>query len=220
MIRSDAQVVWRPGRIYIPVWQFQGIQQVALDGNAANVDTVLISAGTTAAPLTEVNGTGNMGLLMNTDGMEVNHTMQLPYDFDSKFPLYVRVHWVSGSADVADTVAWIVRYLKIVPNVTALISAATALDTTIAVDTQPVATAYTWAVTEWGAIDPRVTAIADTVELIEWEVEMDTKDSDMSEALLLMGLELRYTPKRLWGADGMQHEAKAMTTLLGKTSAN
>ena len=34
------------------------------------------------------------------------------------------------------------------------------------------------------------------------------------------GLEIRYTPRRLWGPDGMGHEAKAPTFIAGKTYAN
>lgn len=284
MIRRDAELIWRPGRLYIPVTSFSGIQQKAFTpagtngtstvtgnvvvvgggigeaiginpdsnagvlskaaatnrtiplatflggtqtagaqtftGTAVAADTLLVSAGTTNAPLEEINSLGIMGLKMNTDGMEVNHYMMAPYDLDPTFPVYVRVHWTCGSTDTADTVLWKVRYLKVVPNTTELISAATALDTVLATDTVPVATAYVHAATAEGIIDPRVTAIADNVEFLQWEVEMDTKDTDMSEDLFLLGLELRYTPKRLAGVDGMKVEAKAGTRLLSKEYPN
>ena len=213
LMKSDAEMLWKPGRVFIPAWNFS-LQQAALDGNAASADTVLISAAS-AANWEEINSLGVSGLDMSTDGEEVNTLQLLPYDLDRKRPVYVRVHYTTGSSDTADTVLWKVRYLKIVPNTTVIVSAATDLDTAVATHTLTVGTAYAWYATAYGAILPQATAIADNVEAIEWEVEMDTKAAGLSEDIFFLGLEVAYTPKRLYGPDGMRHPAKMPSYMLG-----
>lgn len=214
--KRDSRFWWKPSRVFIPAWSFS-LQQAALDGNAANADTVLISAAS-AANWEEINSLGVSGLDMSTDAEEVNTLQMLPYDLDIKHPVYVRVHYTTGSSDTADTVLWKVRYLPIQPNVTEIVSAATALDEVIATDTIPVATAYVWTATEWGRINANT--LTNRVEAIQWEVEMDTKDTDISEDIFFLGLEIRYTPKRLQYRDGMKHEAKAGTFMLADISSN
>jgi len=216
MIKRDSEFLWRPGRVFLPAWSFS-LQQAALDGNAAGADTVLISAAS-AANWEEINSLGVSGLDMSTAGEEVNTLQLLPADLDITKNVYVRVHWTSGSTDMADTVTWKVRFLAIQPNVTEIVSAATDLDTAIAADDVPVATAYVWAATEWGVL--KGGTLSQKIEAIQWEVEMDAFDAGLSEDKFFLGLEIRYTPKRLWGVDGMKHEAKAPTYMLGNTYAN
>ena len=223
MIRRDAELLWRPERLFIPALFFTGMTTVAINegGATAHAQGATWASAHTSTPIAkEISTIGHVGLLMNTDGMEVTHYMTLPYSFDITQPLHVRLHWTNGGTDVADTALFKVRYTKIVPNTTAIIDVATDLDTAIATDTTPVATANTWAATEWGILDPKTTAIADNVEAILWEVEMDTKDSDMSEDLWLLGMELMWTPKRLAGVDGMPHAAKRGTYAFSKELAN
>lgn len=223
MIRKDAEMLWRPETLFIPATRFTGMTTLAIDEGGATSHAqgaTWVSAHTSTPISKEISTIGHVGLLMNTDGMEVTHYMMLPSNFDRRHPLYVRLHWTNGGTDVADTILWKVRYTKIVPNTTAIIDVATALDTVIATDTTPAATANTWAATEWGAILPKVTAIADNVEAILWEIEMDTKDTDMSEDSWLLGMELAWTPKALAGVDGMPHEAKFHTRQLGEVYPN
>lgn len=223
MIRKDADMLWAPDRMFIPAIFMTGMTTIAInEGGAGNyaIGETWKSVHTSAPLAKEISTIGHVALLMNTDGMEVTHYMMLPANFDRRHPLYVRLHWTNGGTDTADTVDWKVRYTKIVPNTTAIIDVATALDTVIAQDTTPAAVANTWAATAWGAILPKVTAIADNVEAILWEVEMDTKDTDMAEDLWLLGMELKWTPKRLAGLDGMPHEAKSKSSELGDVYAN
>lgn len=222
MIRRDAELVWRPGRVYIPANHFTGITNAALTAGAGSeaqtIGSFLAGTGTGAPVQQEVSTFGLVGVLMDTAADELNHLMLLPYDLDITQPLYARVHWTSGSATTADTIDWLVRYLKIVPDTTVLASAATALDTQPSQDT--VIGAYTHQVTSWGVLDPRVTAIADTVEMIEWEVEMDAFAAGLTEDKFFLGLELAYTPKRLAGVDGMRQEAKRATSMFSKEYPN
>jgi hypothetical protein len=211
MIDKDYDVLWRPQRVFIPQSEFTGWL------GAAGV-----RAGTgTGAPIeAEISTFATVGCLMDTAGDELNHYMALPSDIDIKKPIYVRVHWTSGSADVADTVTWLVRYKLIVPNVTVLADPATALDVQPVAQDVPVAVAYTHCATSWGALNPSITEISEKAEFILWEVEMDAFDAGLAEAKLFLGLELEYTPKRLKGNEGMRQEAKRPTYLFSKNYPN
>ena len=217
MIKHDKELAWRPGRIYLPAMKFTGMSVTAInEGGAAN-DAYGIgweSAYTTAPTSAEINSLGLNGIAMDTDGMMVNTDVMLPYDIDVKKNVYVRLHWTCGSVDTADTVLWKLLYTALIPEVTALIVPATAFDTVIATDTVPAATAYTINRTSWAVINAGT--ISEKAEHIAFNVEMDTKDTDMAEALFLLGLEIMYSPRRLSGPDGMSMPAKATTAMLGK----
>lgn len=224
-MKHDAQIQWRPGRIWIPAMHFNGVSVAALDeGGSA---TFAYGAGWvgahTGAPISkEISTFGVNGILMDTAADEVNTYMPLPYDIDLNKRIYARVHWTSGSTDTADTVTWKVWYKPIVFNVTALAaigaSGGTALDVVVAADDVPVGTAYAWAVTEEGYMDAG--KLPENTEALMWSVELDAFDVGLSEDKFLLGLEIRYTPRRLWGPDGMLHEAKAPIHIAGKTYAN
>jgi hypothetical protein len=207
MIKSDKELLWRPGRVFIPISAFSGIIGAA---------GVSVGAHTGAPVQQEISTIGLVGLLMDTDGDEINHLMQLPYDFDRDYPMYTRVHFTTGSATAADTIAWLVRFLAITPNVTTLISPATAQATDVASMTVT-GTAYSYQTTSWGKINGGVFTKAN--ESVAWEVELDTFAVGLTEDKLLLGLELMYTPKRLQGVDGMAQPAKATQTMLGKSYA-
>lgn len=208
-LKHDSALTWRPGRVFLP---------------AANFSSILLDAGVhTGAPvLQEVSTFGVVGVLVDTAADEINTFMQIPADMDLSKRIYARVHWTSGSTDTADTVTWKVWYKPIVYNVTAIAAigntGGTALDKVIAAQDVPVATAYAWVVTAEGYLDAG--KLPETTEALLLAVELDAFDVGLSEDKILLGLELRYTPKRLWGPDGMQHEAKAPTFIAGKTYAN
>ena len=216
MIKSDKELLWRPGRLYIPVQRFAWAYNAT---GAAGVKVV--GAGTPSATnlaFTEIGTTGVVGVVMEAAGDSAMGNTQLPYDVDRAHPIYLRVHWSSGSTDTADTITWLVQYTAIVPNTTAIIDPATALSTVIAVDTVPVATANIWCATEWGKINGNT--LAKNVEAITFEVEMDAFAVGLSEAKHLLGLEIAYTPKKLQGVDGMKQQAKMATYMLGNAFSN
>jgi len=202
-INSDYNIWWRPGRIYIPANDFSGWI------GAAGVD---VGSGTGAPVQQEISTFGLVSVLMDTAGDELNHLMQIPYDFDPKKKMEVRVHWTSGSATTADTIDWLVRYQAIVPDSTTLASASTALDTQPAQDT--VIGAYTHQVTTWGTILPAT--IGENVEMIQWEVEMDAFAAGLTEDKFFLGLEIAYSPRRMYYGEGMAHPAKRPVSMLGK----
>lgn len=208
-LKHDSAIVWRPGRIFLP---------------AVNFSSILLDAGVhSGAPvLAEVSTFGVTGVLMDTAADEINTYLTLPDDLDLSKRIYARVHWTSGSTDVTDTVTWKVWYKPLIFNTTAIEAigntGGTALDKVIAAQDVPVATAYVWVATEEGYIDAG--KLPETTGALLLSVELDAFDAGLAEAKLLLGLELRYTPRRLWGPDGMPQEAKAPTFIGGKTYAN
>lgn len=214
--KRDSRFWWRPGRKFVPIQELAWAYEAT---GAAGIKSV--GAGTPSATnlkFTEIGTTGVVGLVLEAAGDSIMGHMQLPYDYDRSKPMYVRVHWSSGSTDTADTINWLVEYTAIAPNVTAIIAPATALDATIAQDTVPVATANVWCTTEWGRINGG--KFDRNVESLTVEVEMDAFAAGLTEAKHLLGIELRYTPKRLQYRDGMKHEAKAATYMLDDVTAN
>lgn len=224
-IKHDSVMVWRPGRIWIPAMNFTGITNVALDeGGMATFAAGAALAGVhTGAPIEkEISSFGVNGVLMDTAADEVNTYMILPHDIDLSKRIYARVHWCSGSTDTADTVTWKVWYKALVFNTTAILAigntGGVALDKVIAAQDVPVATAYAWCVTAEGYMDAG--KLPETTGALLWSVELDAFDAGLTEDKFLLGLEIRYSPKRLWGPDGMLHEAKAGTYIAGKSQSN
>ena len=213
---NDRAFKWRPGRLYLPAVQFTGMSVSAInEGGAANDAYGLNweSSDTSAPYSKEISTFGVNGILMMTDGMMVSTDLMAPYDLDVTKNIYARVHWTCGSTDVTDAVLWKCLYRAMVPEVTALAAAGTAFDTVIASDLVPVATAYTINRTSWAKIIGNT--LSKKVEHLSFQVEMDTKAAALSEDLFFLGLELRYTPKRLYRGDGMAVEAKMPNALLG-----
>jgi hypothetical protein len=153
-------------------------------------------------------------MLFEAAGDSIMHNMLLPYDLDPAHPVFVRVHWSSGSATTADTITWLFQYTQIIPNVTAIVDPATALSTVIAEDTVPVATANIWCATAFGKINGGV--ISQLAEAMTFEIEMDAFAGGLTEAKHLLGVEFQYTPKRLQGPDGMRSPAKPTLSMLSK----
>ncbi|NGZ94930.1 MAG: hypothetical protein CV089_02145 [Nitrospira sp. WS110] len=212
---GDRNMNWLPGRVYVPAMFFTGMSVSAInEGGAANDAYGVNWEGShTGAPISkEINSLGINGILLDTAGDMVRTDFMLPYDFDISKPMYVRVHWCSGSADVADTIDWIVLFKALQPEVTALGNPATALNIPIAQDTTPAATAYTVNRSPWGKINGGVFTRVN--EHVVWNVEMDAFAVGLAEDKFLLGLELAYTPRRMYGADRAV-EALVPSALLG-----
>ena len=212
MIKSDKEMLWRPGRVYIPVTDFGWTYEATTGAGVKSAGAGTPSA--TNKQFTEIGTTGVVGMLFEAAGDSIMGNVLLPYDLDVSKPVHVRVHWSSGSATTADTIGWLFQYTAITPNVTAIVDPATALGTVIAEDTVPVATANIWCTTEWGQIAGGT--ISEKAEAIAFEVEMDAFAGGLTEAKHLLGVEFRYTPKRLQGPDGMSLPAKPTLAMLGK----
>jgi hypothetical protein len=148
---------------------------------------------------------------MDTAGDVLDHNLMLPYDVDLKRNIRFRVHYTTGSATTADTIDWKVFYKGLVPNSTTMASASTVLDTVIAQDT--VVGAYAYQTTEYGIL--KGGTLGQTVESLMLQVELDAFAAGLTEDKFLLGLEMVYTPKRLYGPDGALIDAQLPTSALG-----
>ena len=214
-VYSDKRIEWRPGRLYLPAMCFTGMSVSAInEGGAANDAYGVNWEGShTGAPISkEISSFGFNGVLLDTNGDQVVTDHLLPYDFDIAKNAYVRVHWACGSTDTANTIDWKVLYRALIPEVTALAAPSTALNTVIAQDLVPVATAYTVNRSPWGTINAG--SIDPAAEHMAWLVEMTTFAVGLSEDKFLLGLELLYSPKRMRGPDGMAREASIPVSML------
>lgn len=224
-LKHDSHIVWRPGRIWLPAMQFSGLSVGAInEGGAGNfVYGQKWEGSHSGAPISqEISTFGVNGILMDTAGDEINTYMPLPYDIDLSKRIYARVHWTTGSVTTADTITYKVWYKTLVFNTTAIAAigntGGTALDVVIPQDTVPTTTAYTWNVTEEGYIDAG--KFGENTEGLLWCIEMDAFAAGLTEDKFVLGLEIRYSPRRLWGPDGMTHEAKAPVFIAGKSYSN
>lgn len=200
MIKHDKEMLWRPGYIYIPAWQFSGLDY------EATTATDIKSMGTGSAndtAIVEVNTSGVTALRMGAALNSVEHFMLMPGDLDRMFPIYFRTWWTANNTSGDAT--WKVLYKAIVPDTTVLGTAvaATALDKAIALD--PMAgVAYTIMRSPEGRVNG--SAIADTAEALQIDVSIAALTTITTPFFL--GLEIRYTPKMLQGGSSLR-EAKA-----------
>jgi hypothetical protein len=171
---------------------------------------VSVGASTGACVTQEISTFGIVAPMMDTAGDLLDHYQPLWSDVDLKKNIYFRVRWTSGSATTADTITWKVFYKPLVPNVTTIAAASTALTTVIAEDT--VAGAYIEQATAWGVLVGNT--LAANVEALMLQVELDAFAAGLTEDKFLLGLDIAYSPKRLRGPDGMAHNAKLPTYML------
>lgn len=205
MFRHDSAFAWRPGHVYYPAQNFTGI--IGAAGVSVGVHT--------GAPVQqEISTFGIASILLDTAGDMLVTDAMIPWDLDPAKDVKVRVVWTSGSTDTADTVTWIVTYRTLLPNGTALATPSAALDTAIAAQDVPAATAYLLCKTGWGVI--KGGTINELAEHWAFNVEMDAFDVGLSEDKFFLGLEVLYTPRRLREGDGMLKAADAPTYTLGK----
>ena len=213
-LRHDAQFVWRPGRIYIPAWQLAGVDYEAT--GAADIKST--GTGTPSATnlnFAEINTSGITGIQMTTAANSVNHLMEVPSDLDPSQPVYVSVYWTSSNT--SGSVDWNLFYKTFIGNSTVLGSAEAA----VAFTNDPAAqTMAGVAFTLMRTPEARILGgtLGDTTELLQLAFVMNALVTITT--VFLVGVAIRYTPRRLWGPDGMGHEAKAPTFIIGKTYAN
>lgn len=189
-IKADKEILWRPGRIYIPAASFSGLDY------EVTTATDIKSMGTGAAndtALVEVNTSGITGISMGANANSVEHFMMIP-DWDKQFNIYFRVWWTANNTSGSCT--WDVLYKVFQPDSTVLGTAvsATALSTAIGADSMA-AVAYTMMRSPEGKLNGGV--LGDTTEAIQLGVVRTTVTTITTPFLL--GLEIRYTPKRLQG---------------------
>lgn len=205
---SDKAFEWRPGRIYIPAWQFAGLDY------EVTTATDIKSMGTGAAndtSIIEINTSGVTALNMTANLNSVETFLMMPGDLDIQKNIYFRVWWTANNT--SGTVTWDVLYKSFVADTTVLGTAvsATALTTAIGADTMA-GVAFTMMRSPEGILGGGT--LADNVEALQLGV-VRTSVATITTASFL-GLEIRYSPRRMRGPDGMAREAKSPIFIASK----
>jgi hypothetical protein len=207
---SDKGFEWRPQRIYIPAWNFSGLDYEAT--GAADIKSM--GTGTPSATeliMTEINTSGVTALNMIANATSIETFMMIPTDMDIQKNVYFRVWWTANNTSGSCT--WDVLYKVYIPGTTILGTAvsATALSTAIGAQTMA-GVAFTIMRTPEGILGGGT--LLETTEGIQLGVVRTTATTITTASFL--GLEIRYSPRRLRGPDGMSREAKAPATITSK----
>ena len=177
---QDIGIDWLEKRIWLP---------------AQRAQTYITGAGVAAGdPLfQEISTFGLTGIALAADGDAIAYLEQAPYDLDTRHQVRVRVIWSTSSTDV-DTPLFTVTYSALA-SAAAIVAPATALTTDIVASTAPGA-ANTIEATSWGIIAKNT--ISDTALWLNWLVTCTTISGSANE-LSLLGLEIRYSPRKTLG---------------------
>lgn len=205
---SDKPFEWRPRSLYIPAWQFAGLDY------ETTTATDIKSMGTGAAndqAIVEINTSGVTALNMTANANSVETLLLIPADMDIQKPVYFRIWWTANNT--SGSVTWDVLYKALTPDSTVLgtAPAATALTTAIGSDAMA-GVAFTIMRSPEGVLAGGT--LAETVEALQLGVVRTTVATITTASFL--GLEVRYSPRILRGPDGMAREAKKPTTIAGK----
>lgn len=214
MLKHDKEILWKPGRIYIPAWQFSGLDYEAT--TAADIKSV--GTGTPSdvnLNIGEVNTSGITGINFTTADNSINTLIETPADLDIAHPIYTRVFWTANNT--SGSVDWEMFYKVFIAGTTVLGSAeaATAFDGVGAAQTMA-GVAYTLMRTPTMRINGN--KIPDTTDMIQFKVQMHALVTITSVAFI--GLGIRYTPKRLQGNTGMLMPAKPATYIASNKYAS
>jgi hypothetical protein len=212
MIDKDYDVLWRPARIYIPAWQFQGLDY------ETTTTTDIKSIGTGSgndSQIKNVNTSGVSGIGMTANATSVEHFMAIPGDLDISRPMYFRVYWTANNS--SGSVTWDILHKPYVAGTTVVGTAKAAVVLSKAIGAHSMAgVAYTLMQTPEGRLNGGV--LTEAQEVLQLAV-VRTTAATITEAFFL-GLEIRYSPRRLDSLSGMRNEAKASTYIGGKTKPN
>jgi hypothetical protein len=212
-LKRNEKLWLRPGRIYIPAWQFSGLEYEAT--TAAD-----IKSGGTGTPsdvnmnITEVNTSGITGINFTTVDNSINHLMEFPCDMDMTYPLYASVYWTANNT--SGSTEWVLFYKTYQAGSTALGSAEAASTFSKVIGAQTMAgVAYTLMRTPEARLNGG--AFADNKELLQIKVQMHALVTITTT--IFIGLALRYTRKMLqYGS--MRTEAKPATYFLSDKYAD
>lgn len=210
-LENDSSFLWRPKRLYIPAWQFAGLDYETT--TATDIKSIGVGSGNDMT-IGEVNSSNVTGLFMGANADTVETLITVPGDMDFKFPICFRVWWTANNT--SGSVLWKVFYKTHIANSTVIGTgtAATALDKVIVAKTMA-GVAYTAMVTEDGYINGN--KLGDSVEMLQLSVENDTMTTITTS--IFLGLEIRYTPRRMkWGS--MINESKPNTYIASKLFPN
>lgn len=205
---SDKGLEWRPGRIYIPAWNFSGLDYETT--TATDIKSMSTGAANDTS-IIEINTSGITALNFTANANALDTFMMLPYDMDIQKNIYFRIWWTANNT--SGSVTWDVLYKTYIPDTTVLGTAvsATALTTAIGSDSMA-GVAFTVMRSPEGILAGGT--LLETCEALQLGV-VRTSVATITTASFL-GLEIRYSPRRMRGPDGMAREAKNTLAIASK----
>ena len=179
MIR-DYNISWLEKRVWIPAQAFQ---------------TYVTGAGIAAGDpvFQEISTFGITGIQVNQANDAISHVWMVPYDFDRSKQMRFRV-WSTTSSTDGDAETFTVTYTILTASGT-LVAPITALDTAIPALTLG-ATANALNVTDFGIINRNT--LLSTTAFLNLNVACTMTNASANE-ISILGLEVRYTPRRTDG---------------------
>jgi hypothetical protein len=186
MIR-DMNVTWLEKRVWLPV------AGIALsETTTPTVFRTWVSSSSITAQVASSRVT-NVVLTAQNDGL--GWGMMVPYDLDITKQVRFRVHFTQ-TAD-SGTVTFALAYTPIIAGTTVIAVGGTALDTVIPAYTTALATDNVWLVTDFGII--KRNTLPDTTDALT--LLLTCTDATPNAGLGVLGLEMRYTPRRTQGQE-------------------
>jgi hypothetical protein len=209
-LKRNERLWMRPGRLYIPAWQFSGIDYETT--TATDLKSIATGAANDTS-VVEINTSGVTAVNFTADLNSLSHFMAIPADMDLSLPIYFSVVWTANNTSGSATMA--VKYKVFVADTTVLGSAvaAVALDKTIALKNMA-GVAFTTMVTTEGRIDGG--RLGENTEYLQLDVSRVSVATITTVSFL--GLNIRYTRKFLqYGS--MKAEAKPNTYIASEKVA-
>lgn len=182
MIR-DFNIEWKEVKKLILAQEFQTYVTGAGIGAGAPVFAEIAASGISGF---QINAAGDTAATL-IDLQEVDITKQIRF----------RLIWTQSSTTATDTVDWIILYTPIVLGTTVLIDPATALDTVVPLANASSGVASVLQASGFGVINRN--KIPNTAEYLAVSIEADAIGTFSADEVYLMGLEVRYTPRRTAG---------------------
>jgi len=210
-LKRNERLWMRPGRLYIPAWQFSGLDYETT--TATDIKSMSTGAANDTS-VAEINSSGITAVNFTANLNALDHFMAIPADMDLSFPVYFSVVWTANN--VAGSVTWDVRYKPYVTGVTVLGAAvaATATSKTITASAMP-AVAFTIVTSAEGRLNGGVWP--ENTEYVQLGVIRSTTTTITTASFL--GLNIRYTRKLLqYGS--MKAEAKPATYIASEKFAD
>ena len=172
--------------------------------------------------LAQIPGSRQSALSFRGSTITVDYQWRVPSEVDNRHPIYIRPHWAVSTIGTTLSVTWQAWYATITDASTLVTSPTTVLDTVIGSDSNGSSTVqYVLNTGPRGSIRPLATGVnafqttGDAVEFIHFAIQPSTTTNITlgTNLLYLVGFDLEYTRRMLWGGPSGKEGRKLETNL-------
>ena len=227
----DRNIDYLLAKVHIPASDF--VQNVGTPTASTSFAPASLTVGWSigSPSYVRIPDTRTGGILLVGTTPTIDYRWRVPSEVDKNHPIYIRPHWTSQISGLTPTVAFGVWFVTITSGTSliaaAIVSPTKALDTAVPAssNTGAAGTAWSYNLTGRGAIAPLATGVganqvlADHVEAIHFAITAQSANWAISpNNLIVLGMDLEYTPRRTFG-DGSRREGRKTETNLGFSEA-